>query len=82
MFSLFPHSLVAKDRARGEADHHPIQPDKKDDDERERAVELLLVAEVEIDGKCPRGDEPGERRQETSERGIRRLALVRAKVGV
>ena len=76
------HAMAVEYDPRRKADHHPIDPQKEYDEEGQRAVQPLLIGEVQIDGKGARGDEPSERGEETAEEDIVRLAPIGTNIGV
>ena len=59
---LFLHFNPIQNGARRKADHHPIDPKQKDNQERKRAVELLFVGEAIVQEEDRRGNQPGKRR--------------------
>lgn len=64
------HPSAVIDHARRKANHHPIEPDEKDDHERERAIEFFLISKFKVDEKDAGGNQPGEGGDQASDQNV------------
>ena len=81
MHPLF-HLIAVEYDARGKTDHQPIEPQQKDDHNRQRAVQLFGVGKPQINRKGKRCRNPGERREETAERRIGGIRAIRTDIPI